>query len=53
MHQPLIELLVWLRMPGDVVFSVGAVLIAWFVIGLWVSPKRDETLPSGTKPAGG
>ena len=25
MHQPLIELLVWMRVPGDTIFSVGAV----------------------------
>ncbi|HEU5135183.1 MAG TPA: nitric-oxide reductase large subunit [Steroidobacteraceae bacterium] len=53
MHQPLIELLVWLRMPGDVVFSAGAVLITWFVIGLWVTPKREESMQAGAKPAGG
>ena len=53
MHQPIIELLVWLRVPGDVVFSIGAVLITWFVIGLWVAPKREESLPTGSKPADG
>jgi nitric oxide reductase subunit B len=53
MHQPIIELLVWMRMPGDVIFSVGAVLISWFVIGLWVAPRRENSLPSGSRPAGG
>jgi nitric oxide reductase subunit B len=46
----LIELLVWLRVPGDVVFSIGAVAFAWFVIRLWLAPRRDVTLPSGSRP---
>ena len=40
MHQPLIELLVWMRVPGDTIFSIGAVLLAWFVVRLWIAPKR-------------
>jgi nitric oxide reductase subunit B len=50
MHQPLIELLVWLRVPGDTVFAIGAVLLAWFVIRLWIAPAREATLPAGTRP---
>jgi nitric oxide reductase subunit B len=42
MHQPLIELLVWLRVPGDTLFSIGAVLLAWFVLRLWIRPHLDE-----------
>ena len=55
MQQPLIQLLVWLRMPGDIVFSVGAVAITWFVIRLWFAPRRDVPLPrdSRTQEAGG
>jgi nitric oxide reductase subunit B len=49
MQQPLVELLVWLRMPGDVLFSVGAVAFAWFVIRLWLRPRQDVTLPSGSR----
>ncbi|MGD2129571.1 MAG: nitric-oxide reductase large subunit [Lysobacterales bacterium] len=33
-HQPLMEFLVWMRMPGDLVFSVGVGCIALFVAGL-------------------
>src|SRR5690606_19443752 len=29
-HSPLVEMLVWMRMPGDVLFSVGAVTLAIF-----------------------
>jgi nitric oxide reductase subunit B len=41
MHQPLVEFLVWMRVPGDTIFAVGAVLLSWFVIGLWLRPQRD------------
>jgi len=40
MGRPLIHLLVWMRVPGDTIFSVGALLIAWFVLRLWIAPKR-------------
>jgi nitric oxide reductase subunit B len=52
MHRPIVELLVWLRVPGDTIFSIGAVLFTWFVIGLWVAPKREATLPAGSRPLG-
>lgn len=32
MGQPIIQWLVWLRVPGDTVFSIGALLMAWFVV---------------------
>ncbi|HVY80505.1 MAG TPA: nitric-oxide reductase large subunit [Steroidobacteraceae bacterium] len=44
MHQPLVELLVWLRVPGDTIFSIGAVLFTWFVIRLWIAPRREPGL---------
>jgi nitric oxide reductase subunit B len=40
MGQPIVEMLVWLRVPGDTVFSIGALLLAWFVFRLWVAPRR-------------
>ncbi len=40
MDQPIVHLLVWLRMPGDTIFAVGALLIAWFVLRLWIKPRR-------------
>ncbi|MDZ4348908.1 MAG: nitric-oxide reductase large subunit [Xanthomonadaceae bacterium] len=40
MGQPIIELLVWLRVPGDVIFSVGAALIALFTARLWIAPGK-------------
>ena len=46
MGKPIIHLLVWMRVPGDTVFSIGALLIAWFVFRLWVAPRR-EVIPIG------
>lgn len=40
MHQPLIERLVWLRVPRDVIFSVGVLALAWFVLRPWVGPTH-------------
>jgi len=46
MQQPIVEMLVWMRVPGDTIFSVGAVALAWFVLRLWIAPKRDAALGS-------
>ena len=44
MQQPIVEMLVWMRVPGDTIFSVGAVALAWFVLRLWIAPKREAAL---------
>jgi nitric oxide reductase subunit B len=44
MQKPIVDMLVWMRVPGDTVFSVGALALCWFVFRLWVAPKR---LPVG------
>jgi nitric oxide reductase subunit B len=41
MQQPIIELLVWMRVPGDTIFSIGALLLVWFVASLWLRPRRE------------
>lgn len=46
MGRPLIEILVWMRMPGDIIFSIGAVLLAWFVGRHWILPKIDPAYAS-------
>ena len=28
----------WMRIPGDILFSIGAALFAWFVLGLLTGP---------------
>jgi nitric oxide reductase subunit B len=43
MARPIVDLLVWMRVPGDTIFSVGAVLLAWFVLRLWIAPRREAT----------
>jgi nitric oxide reductase subunit B len=45
MQQPIVEMLVWMRVPGDTIFSVGALSLAWFVFRLWVAPTRERVLP--------
>jgi nitric oxide reductase subunit B len=39
MQKPVVDLLVWMRVPGDVVFSIGAIALVWFVLRLWVKPR--------------
>ncbi len=53
MQQPIVDLLVWMRVPGDVVFSVGAMALAWFVLRLWIGPRKArEALPGGSEAVG-
>lgn len=40
MQKPIIQLLVWLRVPGDTIFSIGALALAWFVLRLWIAPRQ-------------
>jgi nitric oxide reductase subunit B len=40
MDRPLIHMLVWMRVPGDTLFAIGALLISVFVAALWLFPKR-------------
>jgi nitric oxide reductase subunit B len=41
MQRPIVDLLVWMRAPGDTIFSIGALSLAWFVFRLWVAPQRE------------
>ena len=47
-HSHLMETLVWMRVPGDIVFAIGAVLLAWFAIRLLLpaNPKQAKSLTS-------
>ena len=40
MNQAIIDVLVWMRMPGDLIFAAGSILLALFVAGLWLWPKK-------------
>ena len=39
-HSPFMETMVWLRVPGDIVFTVGTVCLAWFAVRLLTGGKR-------------
>jgi len=41
-HSHFMETLVWMRIPGDVVFSVGALFLAWFALRLLTGGKRQQ-----------
>jgi nitric oxide reductase subunit B len=45
MGQPIIDVLVWMRVPGDTVFSVGALLLAAFVAKLWWPRRAARRTP--------
>jgi nitric oxide reductase subunit B len=42
LDQPVVHLLVWLRVPGDTLFAVGALLLAWFVACMWLKSRGDR-----------
>ncbi|MEO6170072.1 MAG: nitric-oxide reductase large subunit [Lysobacter sp.] len=42
MTRPIIDVLVWLRVPGDTIFAAGAFMIALFVVSLWLGPRMVE-----------
>ncbi len=47
MQKPFVDLLIWMRVPGDVVFSIGALALTWFVLQLWISPRSGAPVPKG------
>jgi nitric oxide reductase subunit B len=47
MQQPIIELLIWMRVPGDTVFSIGALALTYFVARLWLWPRQEHEEASG------
>jgi nitric oxide reductase subunit B len=50
MQRPIVDLLIWMRVPGDVIFSVGAVALTWFVFRLWVAPRESRAVPADAEP---
>jgi nitric oxide reductase subunit B len=49
LQQPLMQTLVWLRMPGDVIFAAGCGLLALFVFKLFVGRKKADTVTATAK----
>ncbi|MGC1174489.1 nitric-oxide reductase large subunit [Polaromonas sp.] len=47
-HSPVMETLVWMRVPGDILFAIGAVLLAWYALRLL---RRPAVQPAGAIPA--
>ena len=46
-HGGVMETLVWLRVPGDLVFAAGAVLLAAYALLLLVKPRERKSQPAG------
>jgi nitric oxide reductase subunit B len=44
-HSAFMENMVWLRVPGDVVFAIGTVFLALFVLRVMRRPARPATVP--------
>jgi nitric oxide reductase subunit B len=40
------ETLVWMRVPGDIVFSIGAILLALFMAKLLIGPRAKQPVGS-------
>jgi nitric oxide reductase subunit B len=52
MYQPLIETLHWMRIPGDTLFAIGALVLGWFVLGLatgWSLERRRHVDQGSTE----
>jgi nitric oxide reductase subunit B len=49
-HSGVMETLVWLRVPGDIVFAAGSVLLALYALHLLKRPSTRHA-PAGAIPA--
>jgi nitric oxide reductase subunit B len=49
-HSSVMETLVWLRVPGDVVFACGALLLAWYALNMLRRPAVRASVPVGALP---
>ncbi|WP_207476135.1 nitric-oxide reductase large subunit [Arenibaculum pallidiluteum] len=52
-HSPTMETLVWMRVPGDIVFSIGALVLAYFAYRLVRGGKgrAKARIPTAVQPA--
>lgn len=54
MQSPVMAQLRWMRVFGDVIFTVGAIAFGWFIAGLktgWSLGPEIDSAPDDTKPA--
>lgn len=49
MHSPVMEALVWARVPGDMVFSIDVFTPVWFAIRAFVLGYKTKALVVATK----
>jgi nitric oxide reductase subunit B len=49
-HSGVMETLVWLRVPGDIVFSIGAVFLAVYAVRLLGRGKTADSIATDVKP---
>jgi nitric oxide reductase subunit B len=47
MQSGTMQTLRWMRVPGDILFAIGAVLFAWFVLGLLTGHSYEKEEPTG------
>jgi nitric oxide reductase subunit B len=47
------ETLVWMRVPGDILFAIGAALLAWYAVRLLRRPAVQPTSAITAKAAAG
>jgi nitric oxide reductase subunit B len=46
MQSGTMQTLRWMRVPGDILFATGAVLFAWFILGLLTGHSYDDRKPA-------
>lgn len=49
MGKPIFDVLVWMRMPGDLRFATAAALLTWFVTRHWLMPVADPGMDQTTR----
>jgi nitric oxide reductase subunit B len=52
-HSTVMETLVWLRVPGDILFAVGGVMLAWYALNLLRRPGKPLGVIVGMPQAAG
>ncbi len=51
LNTPLVNALKWLRAPGDTVFAIGMIALAWFVLGLRGGRSFEKAVSGAADPA--
>jgi nitric oxide reductase subunit B len=51
MQTGLMQTLRWMRVPGDTLFAIGAIALAWFVARQTMGERRRKALTAGREPA--